>query len=286
MRFFYLLALLTVFIFVSPVQRAFAAVWVEQISGNAQAIVIARKGNFLKVVEMMRLQPGDIIKISNSKASVRVLLGSGAVKSVTKANSPYTVAGKVGGSSFFSNLVGEVKQMLVASSDETEAVAMITRGRSKQVKIIASGAEENMVLASSAKLAIVWHGGKAPYNISLLGSENDTPLVSKAALSASEMIFETGKIGKTGLVSGEYQVVLEATGAKPSTSAELDLLVVERDELPEKARQVLDLNLDKRVEARLLINILHKQPEWRIFAYSLAVHHGLKKERKLLEQMK
>ena len=286
MRFSFLSALLTVVFFFNAPQGVLAAVWVEQISGDAKAIVIVRKGDFLKAKEMMRLQPGDVVKVLDGKASVRILLGSGVVKSVNKAKSPYKVAGKEGGSSFLSNLVGEVKQMLVASSEQTEAVAMMTRGRTKQLKVLGAGAEENLILAGSPSLTLVWHGGKAPYNISLLNEDDDKPLVFKTGLSELKMVLETGKIGEAGLESGEYQILVEEKGSKPSTSLEVGLLLVERDELPDNAQKLLELALDKRVEARLLINLLHKQPEWRLFAYSLAVHHGLEKERLMLELMK
>ena len=85
-------------------------------------------------------------------------------------------------------------------------------------------------------------------------------------------------MGASGLEAGEYQVLIEG-GGKTSSSIEIELLIVEPSELPAQAQKLLALKLDKRVEARLLINLLHKQPEWRFFAYSLALHHGLEKER-------
>ncbi len=283
MRFLLIFAALTM-LFLSPLSRDVrAAVWVEQISGDPKAVVVVRKGDFLKAEEMMRLKSGDVIKVLDDGVSIRILLGSGTVKKITRAKSPYTVAGKEKGSSLFANLVGEVKQMLTARSDHTEAVAMMTRGRSKQLRIMAVGAEENLLPAGTRELALVWQGGKGPWNISLLGEETDKPLFSRKNLAQRKSILATDK---TGLEAGEYQLVLEDSGARPQASREITLMVVERDELPEKVRKLSDLKLDKRVEARFMISLLYKQSEWRLYAHSLAARYDLKKEQLMLERMK
>ena len=130
------LLFLSIFFFGSLCQNSIAAVWVEQISGNPAAILIVRKGNFIKVEEVMRLQPGDIIKVQDDTSTVRLMMGNGALKTIGKTHSPFTLAGGKKEGSFLANLMGEVKKMLVASSDQTEAVAMMTRGRSKPLKIL------------------------------------------------------------------------------------------------------------------------------------------------------
>ncbi len=263
-----------------------AATWLEQISGDAKAVVIARQGNFLEAEEMMRLRPGDVIKLLDDKVSLRLLLGSGKIETLTKARSPFTVAGKGAGSSFLSNLMGEVRQMLVASADQTEAVAMMTRGRSKQLKVLAAGAEENLFLAGTGDLTAVWQGGAAPYTVSVLGDESDIPLLQQKGLAQHQVSLQVGKRASGGLPEGEYQLVVEATGGGSTGSSELSLLVVGRDELPDRAQKLLSLGLDKRVEARLLINLLYKLPEWRFYAHGLAVRYGLQKEQALLAAAK
>jgi hypothetical protein len=235
---------------------------------------------------MMRLQSGDVVKILDDSTKVRVLLGTGALKSISRASSPYTVAGKVEGGSFLSNLMGEVKKMLVASSDRMEAVAMMTRGRASQLVVLAVGAEENLVLAGSRQLLVAWRGGKAPYKLSLIKADDEAPLLSTNDISQQQLAIDTGNLSKNGLTAGEYQVLVEEAAGKIPSSQEVDLLVVEREELSQDAQKLLGLGLDKRVEARFLINLLHKQPEWRFFAYGLAVRHGLEKERRMLLQMK
>lgn len=282
MRISFLSAILAVIFLFHSNYGVRAAVWVEQISGNAQAVIVTRKGQFLKAEEMMRLQPGDVVKVTDDKSSVRILLGSGAIKKIAKAQSPFTVAGKESGGSFLSNLMGEVKNMLVASADQTEAVAMMTRGRSHQLKMLAAGAEENLVLAGTKTLTIDWQGGSAPYDVSLLNEESEKPLILKSALFKQQVVFETGKIGEEGLIAGEYQILVDGAGA----DIETNLLVVDRDQLPDNAQKLLGLGLDKRVEARFLINLLYKQPEWRLFANSLAVGNGLTKESQMLHAMK
>ena len=276
---------LSMFILLQASERTRAAVWVEQVNGNSKAIIIARKGNFLETTEMMRLLPGDIVKVTDGKSSVRILFGSGNVKNITKAASPFTIEGKQEGSSFLTNLFGEVKKMLVANSDETQAVAMITRGRSKQLVMLGTGDEENLVLAGQRPLAVAWSGGAAPYKLSLINPDSDEAVFAKAALTEQQLTIDTKSMGTSGLAAGEYQVLVEGA-AKTSSSIEIELLVVEASELPEQAQQLLKLSLDKRVEARLLINLLHKQPAWRFFAYSLALQHGLEKERIALLVMK
>lgn len=286
MRFFYRIALLSIIFLFHTYQHATAAVWIEQIRGNSETIIVARNGNFLEIKEMMRLQPGDVVKVLDSQSMVRVLLGTGAIKTISKAQSPYTVAGKGKGNSFLSNLMGEVKKMLVASSDQTEAVAMMTRGRSRQLVILGVGAEENLVLAGSKSMLVSWQGGKAPFHVSLVYADNDKPVLSKQGVSQHRLKFEAAGLGEAGLIAGEYQLVVESAGTKPVTSREIALLFVDREELPEDAQKLMALGLDERVEARFLINLLHKQPEWRFFAYNLAVRHGLEVERLLLKQMK
>lgn len=276
---------LSLFFLLQVNQSAKATIWVEQISGSPKAIVIARNGNFLATTEMMRLKPGDIVKVSDDNSSVRILFGSGAVKNITKAASPFTIEGSKEGSTFLSNLFGEVKKMLVASSDETEAIAMMTRGRSKQLVILGVGADENLVLAGSRPLMVGWLGGKAPYKLSLINPDSDQPILSKSDLTDQTLTIETATIGAAGLAPGEYQVLVEG-GAKTPSSSEIELLVVEPSELPAQAQKLLTLGLDKRVEARLLINLLYKTPEWRFFVYNLAAHHGLEKERRALLVMK
>ena len=276
---------LSLFFLLQTSWHAGATIWVEQMNGAASAIVIVRNGNFLKTTEMMRLKPGDIVKVSDDKSSVRILFGSGAVKNITSAVSPFTIEGKAAGSTFLSNLMGEVKKMLVASSDETEAVAMMTRGRSKQLAILGAGADENLVLGGGAPLLVAWRGGTAPYKLSLIGADSDKPIFSKTEITDQKLPLETAGLGLAGVTSGEYQVLVEGS-AKTSSSSEIDILVVGPSELPSQAQQLLTMSLDKRVQARLLISLLHKLPEWRLFSYSLALQHGLEKERVALLTMK
>ncbi len=288
MRFLTITALslfLSLFFLLQANERVFATIWVEQISGQSKTIIIARKGNFLETSEMMRLMPGDVVKVTDDKSSIRILFGSGAIKNIDKAASPFTIEGKQEGSSFLTNLFGEVKKMLVASSDETEAVAMMTRGRSKQLVILGTGAEENLVLAGAQTLAVEWSGGAAPFKLSLINPDRDEPVFSKAGLTEQKLTIEAAGIGASGLEAGEYQVLVEG-GDKGASSIEIELLIVEPSELPAQAQKLLALGLDKRVEARLLINLLHKQPEWRFFTYGLALRHGLEKERTALLVMK
>ncbi len=288
MRFLTLTALslfLSLFFLLQANEHVFATIWVEQISGQSKAIIIARNGNFLETSEMMRLMPGDVVKVTDDKSSIRILLGSGAIKNINKAASPFTIEGKQEGSSFLTNLFGEVKKMLVASSDETEAIAMMTRGRSKQLLLLGAAAEENLMLAGMRSLTIAWSGGAAPYKLSLINPDNDQPVFSKIGLAEQKWTIESTQMGASGLEAGEYQVLVEA-GDKSPSSTEIELLVVERSELPPLAQKLLKLSLDKRVEARLLINLLHKQPEWRFFSYCLALQHGLEKERVALLVMK
>ncbi len=289
MRFLHSLALtglfLVLFLFSSPFDAG-AAVWVEQIHGNPQAVIISRNGNFMQAKEMMRLKAGDVVKVLDEKSSLRLLLGSGKIKSISRDSSPYRIAGKQKGSSFLANLMGEVKKMLVASADETEAVAMMTRGRSRQLAMLAAGADENLVPAGAAPLTIGWQGGKAPFRISLTRGDDEKPLMFKAGLLATQMTFDPANIGSRELGAGEYQLLLEDGDEKSPSSSEIDLLLVEKEELPEKAQKLLSLGLDKRVEARIMINLLHEQPEWRLYAYSLAAQYGLEKERKMLGAMR
>ena len=275
---------LSMFFLLPTGQNVLATIWLEQISGQSKAIVISRNGNFLETGEMLRLKPGDIVKVIDDKSSARILYGSGAVKNITKGASPFTIEGNKEGSSFLSNLMGEVKKMLVASSDDTEAVAMMTRGRSKQLVILGVGAEENLALSGSWPIMVAWQGGAAPYKLSLINSDSDDPVLLKAGLADQTMTIEN-ETGKKGLTAGEYQVLVEGS-AKSPTSSEIELLLVEPSELPEQAQKVLALSLDKRVEARFLINLLYKKPEWRFFAHSLALRHGLNKERNALLTMK
>ena len=280
------LLIIILFSFLSFSQNVSAAVWVEQISGNPAAILIVRQGNFITAEEVMRLQPGDIIKIQDDKSTVRLMMGNGGLKTINRAQSPFTVAGGKTEGSFLANLMGEVKKMLVASADETEAVAMMTRGRSKALEILSVGSQDNLVLTGTQRLGVSWKGGKAPYRLSLLFDDEDKPLLLKEQLAGNSFTVIAGKNAGQGLASGEYQLLLEGMGGKSSASKEIEILVVEADELPEKARKLLALKLNKRLEARLLINILHKHESWRFYAHSLAVEHKLDKERRLLVQMK
>lgn len=286
MRFSFFAPLLSVLFLFPPHQNANAADWIDQIIGNSQSVVVSRKGNFIKAEEMLRLQPGDIVKVQDDKVTVRILLGSGAVKNITKAQSPYTVSGKQGGSSFLNNLVGEVKKMLVASSDQTEPVEFISRGMGKKLSILAVGDEENLVLAGSKNLSINWQGGKAPYSLELIDVDNDKSVLTKSGISDHQLVVDGAKVGESGLAAGEYEVALESLGVTPPTSQEIGLSIVDKDQLPENAQKLLELKLDERVEARLMVNLLHKLPKWRFYAYNLAVSHGLEKEQKLLLNMK
>ncbi|MCF6199173.1 MAG: hypothetical protein L3J67_07215 [Hyphomicrobiaceae bacterium] len=273
-------------ILVSFRQNSAAAVWVEQISGNPAAILIVRQGNFIKAEEVMRLQPGDIIKIQDDTSAIRLMMGNGGLKTINKAHSPFTLAGGQAKGSFLANLMGEVKKMLVASSDQTEAVAMMTRGRSKQLRLLAANPEDNLVLEGTRQIGVGWTGGKAPYRLSLLEAEEDQPLWGHEGLPGNSFTITADKTTQQGLAAGEYLLLLESTGSKTSDSKELELLVVGMDELPEKARKLLTLKLDKRLEARLLINILVTYENWRFYAHSLAIAHKLKQERRLLVSLK
>jgi len=267
-------------------QNSAAAVWVEQISGNPAAILIVRQGNFIKAQEVMRLQPGDTIKILDKASAIRLMMGNGGLQTIDKAQSPFTLAGGQAKGSFLANLMGEVKKMLVASSDQTEAMAMMTRGRSKQLAIFSASPDDNLILASMWRLGLTWDGGKAPYRVSLRRAEEDKLLYDRKKIFGHKMTYGKNKNPEPALPIGEYQLLLESTGSKPATTQEVEILMVGKDELPEKAQKLLALKLDQRLAARLLINILYKHEEWRFFAHSLAIVHHFEKEQRALEVMR
>ena len=276
MRFFCLTLFLSVFFLFHSPHDAKAAVWVEQMSGNAQSIIIARKGNFLDVEEMMRLLPGDVVKVLDGKSTVRLLLGSGEVKNITKAASPYTVAGKGGKNSLLANLFGEVKKMLVVSTDEAEAVAMITRGDG--VLILADKSDQNFVLSQTGDLIVAWQGCHGPYHLTLDNTDLEKIVIEKKNIGDRHLA-----LNMKDMEAGEYTVLVQDSAKIKNDSNKLNLTLSSRDELPVEAQKILDLKLDKRVEARLLINLLRDQPEWRFYIYSLSIAHKLEPEKKYIE---
>ena len=97
----------------------------------------------------------------------------------------------------------------------------------------------------------------------MLSAEEDKPQWVQEQLSGFSY---TVPADQKGLTEGEYLLLLETMAGKSSASKEIELLVVGTDELPEKARKLLALKLDERLQARLLINILHKHDNWRFYA--------------------
>ena len=277
MRFFYLTILLSIVFISQSLEGARAAIWVEQLTGNSQSIIISRKGDFLQVEEMMRLLPGDIVKVTDGKSSVRILLGSGEVKNISKARSPFTVAGKDNSNSFLANLMGEVKKMLVVSADETQAVAMITRGDG--VLILADKAEQNFVLSQTGDLLVVWQGCHMPYALTLDNTDLEKIVIEKKGIGEQRFA-----LNMMDMEDGEYTVQVQDSAKIQNSSNTLNLTLASASELPADAQKLLALKLDKRVEARLLINLLRDIPEWRFYIYSLAITHDLEAEQKFIER--
>lgn len=263
---------------IAALSVARAGAWIERISGDASQVEIGRGGEIVGASEMTRLNPGDKVTVRGAKTSVRILLGSGAVKEVNAARSPFMVPGETGNSTFLNNLVNGAGSLLASKSEQTETIAAMTRGRGTKIEILAAG-DENFVYGGDEELLVAWGGGDGPYELTLSGAGDGKEMASGKDIAAYEF-----RLATNTLPAGEYRLAIGQKAGK--SSAEATLSVVGREELPDEAQQLLDLGLDKRVEARLMISLLHTRPEWRLFAYSLAVRHELESERQIIERAK
>jgi len=255
--------------------EARAGAWIEQIEGDAADVIVRRGGDMQAPSELMRLKPGDEVEVLADGVVVSILLGGGAMKKIGKAQSPFVLPGGEE-SSFLGNLMREARGLLDSGGDKTQAVAMMTRGESKQVRLLAVGADENFVLRGADRLALAWSGGEGPFKLQLQDMDSE-----KKVASGSGGADRRAMLGVRTLPAGGYRLTLK-DGAKRPSGSEVEITMVEADDLPDAARRLVSLKLDKRVEARLLISLLYKLPEWRFYAHDLALRHGLDKERAVI----
>ncbi len=256
-----------------------AAEWIESFKGKASDYGIKRGDQELLPRPLMRLHAGDRVIVRAAGGRLGVLKADKSIYTVQQANSPYVVPAATQ-ASVWDNLLGIASAWMENNAGESKRVATITRNLAGGfIQIVAAPAEVNLVMADQADLALAWRGGRAPFTVTLFAADGTTQLWQRTGLRDRNI-----RLPLKGRPAGSYRVEVASRAGGRRRVTVVDIRLVRRQTLPDKAQALLAASLPARIQNHLLVTVLAQAPQWQLQAYDLARRFDLPEARRALER--
>lgn len=242
-------------------KAANAGYWVSSFTESASQYRIIRESETISIEQLMLLQSGDTVIIDDPDGQVVLVNERNEQRILTAGDSPFEVAES-----------GPPPQLLINVRDWV-ASWWSTRGNqntSTMAAVSKSGLEPaisgarsglNFLLSGRRDLHLVWSGGLPPF---------DVRLTSESGESLGHLTGVTDyarSLPQVELQSGQHYFFHVASGDARSV---LDVMAVDREQLPKPAAAILNLDVPDKVRFGYLAMLLSTQSHWRFEALQLA----------------
>lgn len=272
-------AFLALWAFLGPHGEVQAAEWIESFKGKASDYSIKRDGKDLRLRPLLRLKAGDRIVVKTAGGQLGILKPDKSIHTVSAANSPYVVPASRQ-VSVWDNLLGIASNWVADGSEDSSRVETITRSASgtRFIQVTSAPAEQNLLIEGQDELLLAWSGGQAPFDVTIYEKDGKTPVWTGEQLDASST-----RLVVKGMKPAPYRIRVSGQAGNRKIATVVDVKVVAKNALPNKAQELLTSSLPENIKNRLLVTELAKKPQWRFQAYDLARRLNIPEARKALE---
>jgi hypothetical protein len=156
--------------------------FVESFEGDAADYELERGDARLGVAVLTPLQAGDRVSVRSAGGRIVLRLSGDRAATVTRAESPYPVAGDASGASVLGNVARWVASWSEGEA-EAQGVSLVARGSGALAAPLLDPPVQRMA-ARDGPLCVAWLGGEPPFELSLHESSARAP---GARLELSEL---------------------------------------------------------------------------------------------------
>ena len=244
---------------------AYGSYWVSEFEGPAEQYSVVRDNETIAISQLMLLQSADIINIDSPGGRLLLVDERNERHELTAANTPFDVPESKAPPQLLINVRNWVASWWnTRGNQSTSTMAAVSKG-GLEPEILVATSGDNFVLSGIREIHIAWHGGIGPFDLSIM-SESGKLLGRRTGISSF-----SASLPEVALHEGQHNMKVAAGGAETN----IILTAVGREQLPDLAEAILNLDLPDEIRFGHLAMLLSAYSHWRFEALQLAQNYNL-----------
>ncbi len=250
-----------VILLATAVSTVHGSYWVSEFTESPDSYRIARSSGTIPLEQLMLLETGDIIHVSDRFAMLVVINEQNERIAVTQDNSPFVVPESEAPPTLLINIRNWMASWWSTRGNQsTSTTAAVSKG-ALEPKTPFAAYGENWLLSGSREIYVSWSGGFPPFEVQLVdSSENVVAQVTGVQNYAVAL-------PRYELDEGSRFDLHISDGSGSSTAA---ITVAGKDRLPASVQSVIDLDVPDKIRFGNVALLLSVNEGWRFEALQLA----------------
>lgn len=244
---------------------AYGSYWVSEFEGPAEQYSVVRDNEAIAISQLMLLQSADTINIDNPGGRLLLVDERNERHVLTAENTPFDVPESKAPPQLLINVRNWVASWWnTRGNQSTSTMAAVSKG-GLEPEILVATSGDNFLLSGIREIHLAWHGGIGPFDLSIV-SESGELLGRRTGISSF-----SASLPEVALHEGQYNMKVAAGGAETN----ITLTAVGRNQLPDTAEAILNLDLPDEIRFGHLAMLLSAYSHWRFEALLLAHNYNL-----------
>ncbi len=244
---------------------AAAAYWVIDFKGAQSDYVVRRDGAEIPIERLMLLHDADEITVIASDGAITIDGKTDSRRIVTASESPFVVPASSPPPGLIGNIRGWVESWWsTRGSQSATTTTAVAKGDLDPVLSHVTS-DEVRLLAGVRDIYVSWRGGLGSFDVEVADSAGDN-VAEVGDVADFEVV-----VPDVELRPGTYELRV-SDGGSPAIAR---VVVVEKGQLPARAREILALQVPDEVRFGYLALYLSTDDAWRFEALQLARRYNL-----------
>ena len=244
---------------------AYGSYWVSEFEGSAEQYKVVRGNETIAIAQLMLLQANDNITIDSPGGRLLVVDDRNERHELTVENTPFVVPESESPPQLLINVRNWVASWWnTRGNQSTSTMAAVSKGGLEPEVLVATSGD-NFLLSGIREIHLAWRGGIGPFDLSIV-SESGELLGRRTGISSFDAF-----LPEVALQDGQYNMKVAAGGAETN----ITLTAVGREQLPDLAEAILNLDLPDEIRFGHLAMLLSAYSHWRFEALQLAQNYNL-----------
>jgi len=244
---------------------AYGSYWVSEFEGSAEQYKVVRGNETIAIAQLMLLQSDDKIIIDSPGGRLLVVDERNERYELTAENTPFVIPESESPPQLLTNVRNWVASWWnTRGNQSTSTMAAVSKG-GLEPEILVATSGDNFLLSGIREIHLAWRGGIGPFDLSIV-SESGEFLGRRTGISSFGAF-----LPEVALQDGQYNMKVAAGGAETN----ITLLAVGREQLPDPAEAILNLDLPDEIRFGHLAMLLSAYSHWRFEALQLAHSYNL-----------
>ncbi len=244
---------------------AYGSYWVSEFEGSAEQYKVVRDNEIISIAQLMLLQSNDKIIIDSPGGRLLVVDERNQHHELTPENTPFVIPESKAPPQLLINVRNWVASWWnTRGNQSTSTMAAVSKG-GLDPEILVATSGDNFLLSGIREIHLAWRGGIQPFDLSIV-SESGKLLGRRTGISSF-----AASLPDVALEDGQYNMKVAAGVAETNIA----LTAVGREQLPDPAEAILNLDLPDEIRFGHLAMLLSAYSHWRFEALQLAHSYNL-----------